>query len=96
MAPRAKSLARLTPTGVPALRLGGNSLRTSSAFFAESLTSFGGIVEIQGTAEKKPFSQVLLFKAIENAKNALGIIFSLQSKMIENPQIQSITSETAI
>ena len=60
------------------------------------MTSCGGIVEIQGTAEKTPFSQELLLNAVNNARNALNDIFSLQNKMIENPQIAKTTSETSI
>ena len=59
------------------------------------MTSCGGIVEIQGTAEKKSFSEELLLNAVKNARNALNKIFSLQNKMIDNPQIKKITSETS-
>ena len=58
------------------------------------MTSNGGIVEIQGTAERKPFTQELLGYALKDAKNAMSIIFSLQNKMIENPELKKITSET--
>ena len=60
------------------------------------MTACGGIVEIQGTAERKPFSQELLLSAVENARNALDNIFSMQNKMIKNLQIQKINSETSV
>jgi ribonuclease PH len=56
------------------------------------MTSNGDIVEIQGTAEKKPFSEKLLFNAFKDAKSALSIIFSMQSKMINNPKMKKISS----
>ena len=60
------------------------------------MNSCGGIVEIQGTAEKKPFSQELLLNAVINARHALDNIFSLQNKMIENPHIKQIKSEASV
>ncbi len=60
------------------------------------MNSCGGIVEIQGTAEKKPFSQELLLNAVRSARQALDIIFSLQDKMIENPHIKQIKSEASV
>ncbi len=56
------------------------------------MTSNGEIVEIQGTAEKKPFSEKLLFSALKDVKNALEKVFYIQKMMIENPDMKSINS----
>ena len=56
------------------------------------MTSNGEIVEIHGTAEKKPFSEKLLFSALKDVKNALEKVFYIQKMMIENPDMKSINS----
>ncbi len=58
------------------------------------MNSNKSIIEIQGTAEKKPFSEKLLIDALKGAKKGLDIIFFLQKKMIEKRKLKSITSES--
>ncbi len=47
------------------------------------LTEKGGIVEIQGTAEKKPFSEEEFFKLLTLAKKGTKELFEKQQKVIE-------------
>jgi ribonuclease PH len=47
------------------------------------LTDGGGIVEIQGTAEKAPFSQAQFAELMELAKSGTARLFELQRKALE-------------
>jgi ribonuclease PH len=46
------------------------------------LTNAGGIVEIQGTAEDKPFSQTEFFALLELAQKGIGELTALQRKAL--------------
>jgi ribonuclease PH len=46
------------------------------------LTGKGGIVEIQGTAEKKPFSQAEFLSLLKLARHGVATLFALQSEAL--------------
>lgn len=46
------------------------------------ITGRGGIVEIQGTAEKEPFSEAQFFELLNLAKTACGELTALQKKVL--------------
>ena len=46
------------------------------------MTESGGIIEIQGTAEKYPFSKNELDEMIESASNGIGDIVSFQKSCL--------------
>ena len=47
------------------------------------LTADGGIVEIQGTAEEKPFSEEQFFKLLALAKQGTQVLFAAQNAAVE-------------
>ena len=46
------------------------------------MTGSGGLVEIQGTAEGKPFSEDELLALLKLAKNGIGNLVSMQKSII--------------
>ncbi|OUW03834.1 MAG: ribonuclease PH [Betaproteobacteria bacterium TMED156] len=58
------------------------------------MTSNGGIVEIQGTAEKQPFPETLLIDVLKNAKNGINEIFEMQKKMQRDRNLKQISSKS--
>jgi ribonuclease PH len=46
------------------------------------LTGAGGIVEIQGTAEKTPFSEGQFLELMALARKGTGALFALQQKAL--------------
>ena len=46
------------------------------------MTGSGGLVEIQGTAEGKPFSEDELLSLLKLAKNGIGTLVSMQKSII--------------
>ncbi|MFA7232238.1 MAG: hypothetical protein WC071_13280, partial [Victivallaceae bacterium] len=48
------------------------------------MTESGRFVEVQGTAEKEPFSRKQLDQLLELAENGLGKIFEIQRKIVND------------
>ncbi len=70
--------------GVPVLDLDYAEDSTAQADSNFVLTSRGGIVEIQGTAEDKPFSEDEFLSLLSLAKKGTKELFALQLQTLEN------------